>query len=342
MALKLVFNPINAKFDLVQDLTGYLTAETDPVFSQWLSDTPPLYPGGWYDTAQSSVGVSGFNNDSGYLTYGSTISYAESAGYASSADYAGSASYASSADYANYASSADYWGGYGFPSIYAAGFLHTDEYGNLSWDAVDTSGLVPYTGASSDLDMGSQAITTTGYITGELAKVTDSEPSTQEGDLWLDTDEDPSTEFDVTKITNLTTNGFVKTKSSDGTLEVVTDTYLTTGFVDRGDPSAADFTQASLTTDATWRDLDLSAIVPDGAKAVCLYVNVVDDTVNYVGFRKNGNSNANNISIVRAQVANVAVAGILTVELSSARVIEYIASNVTFTTIAITVKGWWL
>lgn len=45
-----------------------LQSESDPVFSAWLSATPPLYPGGWYDTLQGSVNISGFNNDSGFIT----------------------------------------------------------------------------------------------------------------------------------------------------------------------------------------------------------------------------------------------------------------------------------
>ena len=43
-------------------------AETDPAFAAWLLATPPLYPGGWYDTLQGSVNISGFNNDSGFTT----------------------------------------------------------------------------------------------------------------------------------------------------------------------------------------------------------------------------------------------------------------------------------
>lgn len=55
---------------------GYLTAETDPDFNAWLLATPPLYPGGWYDTLQSSIALSGFNDDLSYevpLTFGTGL-----------------------------------------------------------------------------------------------------------------------------------------------------------------------------------------------------------------------------------------------------------------------------
>jgi len=55
--------------DDIPDLSGtYLTAETDPDFNAWLLATPPLYPGGWYDAVQNTIGLSGFDNDSGFIT----------------------------------------------------------------------------------------------------------------------------------------------------------------------------------------------------------------------------------------------------------------------------------
>jgi len=54
---------------------------------------------------QSTINLSGFTNDAGFLTYSETISYADNANYATSAGSAGDASYASSAgtaDYVNY------------------------------------------------------------------------------------------------------------------------------------------------------------------------------------------------------------------------------------------------
>lgn len=116
-------------------------------------------------------------------------------------------------------------------------------------------------------------------------------------------------------------------------------------FVDRGDPSVVDFDETDLTTDgiATWRDLDLSSIIPIEAYAVLLHVRVLDDAAgSTIRFRKNGNSNVINTFRLRTQVAdvNIETQGIVSVDTS--RIIEYAGSAVTFTAIDITVCGWWV
>ncbi len=114
-------------------------------------------------------------------------------------------------------------------------------------------------------------------------------------------------------------------------------------FYNRGDPSAYDFTVTSFTTDGTWRDLDLSAIVPTGAKAVLLLVSVKDDIVNAaIGFRRNGNSNTIAASTILVQVANYINTQDIIVACDANRIIEYQASAVTFTNINVAVLGWWL
>ena len=115
------------------------------------------------------------------------------------------------------------------------------------------------------------------------------------------------------------------------------------GFVDRGDPTGVDVTVSSLTTDGTWRDLDLSAIVPAGAKGIIIKVGVTDDAaVSVVQFRKNGNANAFVTAVNVTQVANVPIQGLNIVACDSGRVIEYMTTNTTFTTINITVMGWFM
>jgi len=163
-----------------QDLSGYLLLDqtTPQTFSAGTVtgsgllnvssgtiglDTNTYLPtGGWYDTDQYNINISGFNNDAGYLVYGSTISYAESAGYAYSSDYANSANYANNAGYAGTAGTANY-------------YAETDPL-SLHTSGDNTTGLTI-------------ELQTTGKITGEMAKVTTDAPSTQKGDLWLDTDE---------------------------------------------------------------------------------------------------------------------------------------------------------
>ncbi len=127
-----------------------------------------------------------------------------------------------------------------------------------------------------------------------------------------------------------------------------TDVPLTEGgvayasFRDRGDPAAADYTLTDFTTDGTWRDLDLSGIVPAGAKAVLLYIRIKDDLTDRVfGLRKNGNSNAFNTYALNTQVANLSVYDEATVACDSNRIIEYNFTNTTWTSVDVTVRGWW-
>lgn len=114
------------------------------------------------------------------------------------------------------------------------------------------------------------------------------------------------------------------------------------GYHDRGDPSAYDFTQATLITDATWRDMDLSSIVPSDAKTVLLNVSITDDAVSsWLTFRKNGNTNNINNGIIFTQVANVQIVQDVIVACDTSQIIEYIGANLAFTSIDISVKGWW-
>ena len=113
-------------------------------------------------------------------------------------------------------------------------------------------------------------------------------------------------------------------------------------FVDRGDPTAVDYTLASFTADATWRDKDLSAIVPVGAKSVVFAVRVNDAAVGTKAmFRKNGMTNAINVSTITTQVAATDFYADLIVACDSSRVIEYnIAAAMD--AINLTVKGWFI
>jgi hypothetical protein len=113
-------------------------------------------------------------------------------------------------------------------------------------------------------------------------------------------------------------------------------------FHDRGDPAAVDFDLTDLTTDGDWYDLDLSSIVDEDAKAVSLYVYMLDDAhTSYIRFRKNGNSNDFNHAQVRSQVGGIYTNADLIVALDDDQVIEYKTTITTFDAIAITVKGWW-
>jgi len=112
-------------------------------------------------------------------------------------------------------------------------------------------------------------------------------------------------------------------------------------YVDRGDPSGSDFTESDLTTDGTWRDLDLSSIVPAGATHVILEVTLYDGVAGYgIQFRKNGYSNETTCSYTWVQAANTWIGDQVIIPLDSNRVIEYKAGNITFTNINVSVSGW--
>lgn len=115
------------------------------------------------------------------------------------------------------------------------------------------------------------------------------------------------------------------------------------GYVDRGDATAWDVELGDLTTDGTWRDLDLSSIVPEGARAICFRILINDDATNSrFAIRENGNSNVYNSLYTRTQVANLNndIDGMISCD--SNRVVEYWATNTTWTTISVLVKGWFI
>lgn len=114
-------------------------------------------------------------------------------------------------------------------------------------------------------------------------------------------------------------------------------------YVDRGDPSAWDWAVSGLTTDGTWRDLDCSSIVPAGAVAIHFKIQIEDDAVaRQFGLRKNGNANAHNKVSAMTQVANVTIESEGMVCCDSGRVVEYQATNATWTTINLLIRGWWI
>lgn len=114
-------------------------------------------------------------------------------------------------------------------------------------------------------------------------------------------------------------------------------------YTDRGDPAAWDFDVDDLTTDGTWRDLDLSSIVPAGATAVHLFVKIRDDNIDRVFLLKEkGNANDYNVTAMRTQVANLYIPYDCIVSCDGNRKLEYWASNITWTQILIIVRGWFI
>lgn len=113
-------------------------------------------------------------------------------------------------------------------------------------------------------------------------------------------------------------------------------------FHDRGDPVGWDFDVDDLTTDGAYHDLDLSGIVPAGAKLVLIRVLMVDDAVSSIfKVRKNGNTNDINTRMLLTQIANIVIDDGLMVQCDTNRVIEYWASNLVWSAIFLAVRGWW-
>lgn len=109
--------------------------------------------------------------------------------------------------------------------------------------------------------------------------------------------------------------------------------------IDRGDPSDWDFEETDLTTDATWRDLDCSSIVPSGVTHIAFKGYINGSANDYFQIRKNGNSNTYTAQTITCQrTGPIEFSWIVPCDTS--RIVEYLASNVSWTGIKIVITGW--
>lgn len=107
------------------------------------------------------------------------------------------------------------------------------------------------------------------------------------------------------------------------------------------DASSEDWTEADLTMDGNWHDLDLSAEVPVPNCFVLLKVHVADSTAGtYIAFRKNGYSGDDSISLVIVQNTSQWNYADVIVPCDKYTKIEYKVSAA-MDDIGITVAGWW-
>jgi len=114
-------------------------------------------------------------------------------------------------------------------------------------------------------------------------------------------------------------------------------------YVNRGDPATYDKAVGDFTTDQTWRDLDLSLIVPAGATVVHVKVSLQATTVGDVFIlRAKGHNNAVNALGGDCQVANIHFYCFGFVPLDANRVVQYYGTTTTFTTISLLVQGWFI
>ena len=112
-------------------------------------------------------------------------------------------------------------------------------------------------------------------------------------------------------------------------------------FVDRGDPSAVDFTLTPADTD--WHDLNMSSVVTVGTSAAALRVHLSASTAGReLKLRENDNSNEINIFYGKAYTANTDWYFDTIVACDANATIEYKFTNPgTWTTATLTVIGWW-
>lgn len=123
----------------------------------------------------------------------------------------------------------------------------------------------------------------------------------------------------------------------DGTLKV------DVGFTDRGDPAGFDYTEANFPVIVTWTDIDLSSIVPAGAKAILIQAQIMNPNFSeqYLKFRKNGNTNAPNASIIKTDRGGYWWNADLVIICDTNRTVEYYNSHAD-TDIKLIIRGWWL
>lgn len=117
---------------------------------------------------------------------------------------------------------------------------------------------------------------------------------------------------------------------------------LPAGYVNRGDPGAYDFVIGNFTVDNAWHELDLSAIVPEHATAVDLFVlgaNV--SSAKELIFRRHDNTNRFAIDGIRTVIAGLTEYANPVISLDETRIIEYMATTPAWAAISLAVKGWW-
>ena len=101
------------------------------------------------------------------------------------------------------------------------------------------------------------------------------------------------------------------------------------------------WTVTDFITDGTWRKLDCSSVVPEEAIAILFEIELQDDVaLSQFSLRKNGNSNIHQYLNVFTLKTHDPVFVDRICACGANRVIEYYATNTTFTVINLEVGGW--
>jgi len=111
--------------------------------------------------------------------------------------------------------------------------------------------------------------------------------------------------------------------------------------VHRGTMETQDFTYSDFDFSAGFHTLDMSSVVPVGAKFVFFLVNMVSPTVGrYFLCRHPGDTGQWNSGVLFAQVVDQAIRKTMLCGLNAAREIEYMIHADGFSTFDITVRAW--
>ena len=114
-------------------------------------------------------------------------------------------------------------------------------------------------------------------------------------------------------------------------------------YVARADVATWDFDTTSLTQDGAWHTLNLSAIVPAGAKAVVLRLGASHSSAGrYFRVAQLGYTQSASGANVATQVANIINEQTATFAMNTARTLSYWAASGTWSSIRVCVLGWWI
>lgn len=114
-----------------------------------------------------------------------------------------------------------------------------------------------------------------------------------------------------------------------------------TKWYNRGEAASPDFTQATLTKDNAWHTLSLAAIVPAGMKWVRLHLQAGFTVINQqFSIRPTGQTTTNNGAQLYTQTVGQQIHYETTIPLSTALEIDYLLSNVAWTTANLTIMAY--
>ncbi|RLC33997.1 hypothetical protein DRH14_03915, partial [Candidatus Shapirobacteria bacterium] len=223
-----------------------------------------------------------------------------------------------------------------------------------NWHELDLSDILPPEAAGKLIHFSAQLLVNnsgagmylrkkgkTGSLDGR-AVCTSANIVTNFSDIWVQCDENRKVEYWFTggvtwSRTYLVIRGWYKDELVDS--EIIGENYI-----NRGDPSAVDFSISDIITDGAWHDLDLSGILPPEAAGQLIHL-LVKIRHQYAGisafFRENGNTNVVNVAGITSQEANGVNYQDIWIKCDENRIIEYLTSSTgTWYDFNITVRGW--